>query len=267
MSRLGLALTAALLCATSALAQEQPVSCLILPWDSVDLAAPTSGVVAEVLVERGQAVKAGQLLVRLDNATQNAYLATVKAKAADDSQLKQAEVRLEIAKSSVARNKPIFEKKLLKGDEWDQIVGTSQLAEIETEAARHALELAALEVARAEAAIAQTRIYSPHDGVVMDINVSVGEAAGNAPLATLAVIDPLKVELFVASQSYGAWKAGQKVSLNGSNAPGTRLEAVVKAVDPVADAGTGILRVQLELPNPDFAILAGQQCQIVTAVQ
>ena len=113
MTRLGLALTAALFCATSALAQEQPVSCLILPWDSVDLAAPTSGVVAEVLVERGQAVKAGQLLVRLDDATQNAYLATVKAKAADDSQLKQAEVRLEIAKSSVARNKPIFEKKLL----------------------------------------------------------------------------------------------------------------------------------------------------------
>ena len=52
-------------------------------------------------------------------------------------------------------------------------------------------------------------------------------------------------------------------ALRGGQAPESLLEAQVKAVDPVADAGTGILRVQLELPNPDFAILAGQQCQLV----
>lgn len=259
-------LLAALISAAPASAQQQPVSCLILPWDTVDMAAPTSGVVADVLIERGQSVHAGDLLVRLDDATQASYLATVKARAADDSQLRQAQVRLEIANASVERNRPVFEKKLLKGDEWDQINGSRQLAEIETEAAKHALEFARLEVVRAEAALAQTRIYAPADAVVMDVNVSVGEAAGNTPLASLAVIDPLKVELFVAAQDYASWQAGQPVTLRGSQAPTVDLNATVKAVDPVADAGTGILRVQLELPNPQLQILAGQQCQLASAV-
>jgi membrane fusion protein (multidrug efflux system) len=253
---------AAVLYAGPALAQEQPVSCLILPDDTIELAAPISGVVAEVLVERGQSVKAGDLVVRLDDVTQAAYLETVKAKAQDDTQLRQAEVRLEIARASVDRNRPVFEKRLLRGDEWDQIIGTGRLAEIEADAARHALDQARLEVARAEAALAQTRVYAPVDAVVLDIAVSVGEAAGNSPLASLAVIDPLKVELFVGASSYADWTPGQTVSLHGSQSPEKQLQAVVKTVDPVADAGTGILRVQLELPNPEFAILAGQQCEL-----
>ena len=255
-------IVAALLCAPAA-AQEQPVSCLILPWDNVELAAPTAGVVAEVLVERGKPVAAGELVIRLDDSIQAAYLATVKAKAADDSQLRQAEVRLEIANASVERNRSIFEKGLLKGDDWDQIQGASRLAAIEAEAARQALALARLEVVRAEAALGQTRVHAPTDAVVMDVLVSVGEAAGASPLAVLAVIDPLKVELFVGADTYSSWQAGQQVTLRGGQAPESLLEAQVKAVDPVADAGTGILRVQLELPNPDFAILAGQQCQLV----
>ena len=262
----GLAVLAAILTpAIPAQAQDQPVSCLIVPWETISLAAPTQGVVAEVLAERGQSVKAGDLLVRLDDTMQATYLATVKAKAEDDTGLQQAEVKLDIANASLARNKPLFNQKLIKGDEWDQITGTAKLDAIDVDAAKQALVQAQLEVARAQAAVDQTRIRAPADAVVIDVMVSAGEAAGTAPLASLAIIDPLKVELFVKAASYAQWKVGQTVDLRGSQAPETTLNARVKSVDPVADAGTGVVRVQLELPNPGLKILAGQQCGLGNA--
>lgn len=252
-------------CALPALAQDQPVSCLIVPWQTIALAAPTSGVVSQVLVERGQSVKSGDLVIKLDDLMQASYLATVAAKADDDTQLQQAEVKLDIANASLERNKPLFAQKLIKGDEWGQIEGAAKLAALDVDAAKAALTQAKLEVARAQAALDQTRIRAPADAVVVDVMVAAGEAAGNSPLASLAIIDPLKVELFVHATSFAAWKVGAAVDLHGSQSPETLLHATVKSVDPVADAGTGVVRVQLQLPNPDLKILAGQQCAMADA--
>ncbi len=256
-------LTAA--CALPAVAQDQPVSCLIVPWQTIALATPTPGVVSQVLAERGQSVKAGALVIKLDDSMQSTYLATVEAKADDDTALQQAQVKLDIANASVDRNKPLFAQKLIKGDEWGQIVGTAKLAAIDVQAAKAALAQAKLEVARAQAALDQTQIKSPADAVVVDVMVAAGEAAGNSPLASLAIIDPLKVELFVHAATYASWKVGAAVDLRGSQAPDVVLHATVKSVDPVADAGTGVVRVQLQLPNPDLKILAGQQCAMADA--
>jgi multidrug efflux pump subunit AcrA (membrane-fusion protein) len=210
-------------------------------------------------------VKAGDLVIRLDDSMQSTYLATVKAKADDDTALQQSEVRLDVANASLERNKPLFAQKLIKGDEWGQIQGAAKLAALDVDAAKQTLLQAGLEVNRAEAALDQTRIRAPADAVVVDVMVSAGEAAGNTPLASLAIIDPLKVELFVHAASYASWKVGAPIDLHGSQAPDAVLHAHVKSVDPVADAGTGVVRVQLELPNPDFKILAGQQCGLATA--
>lgn len=254
-------LAASLLAAAPAAGQEA-MSCLILPWETIELAAPTQGIVAEILTARGAAVAKGDLIIRLDDSVQRAYYETVEARAADHSQLEQARVRRDIAHASVERNRSLFEQKLIQGDAWDQIQGASALADIDVMAAENALHLAELEVARAAAALEQTRIFAPTDAMVLDVPVSVGEAAGTGPLANLAVVDPLRIELFVGVESYAAWQVGAKILVRGSQAPEQPLEATVVAVDSVADAGTGVLRVLLEVPNPDRAILAGQQCTL-----
>ncbi|RUT30257.1 efflux RND transporter periplasmic adaptor subunit [Arsenicitalea aurantiaca] len=243
-----------------AMGQESAVSCLILPWETIELAAPTEGIVTAIHAERGETVAEGQLLVQLNDALQRAYLATVSARAGDESALRQAQVRVNFTQSAVERNRPLFNAKLMTADEWEQVLGSHEIALIEVEAARAALDQARLEVDRAEVALAQTRITAPADAVVLERLSSVGEAAGGEPVMRLVVIDRLRVELFVSAESHQRWTNGRTVEILARFPSEARHTATVTAVDPVSDAGTGILRVQLALDNSDRQILAGQQC-------
>lgn len=238
------------------------VSCLVLPWETVALAASTDGIVAEILVDRGDAVEEGQLVVRLNDSVQRAYLATVQARAENTTVVEQADIRLAIAQSTLERNRVLFERQQITGDEWDRIRGTYEISVVELEAAREELRQAELEVRRAEVALEQTRVYAPSDAVVLQRLVSVGERTSPEPLLELAVIDRLRVEIFARAGSYGAWQTGHTIRLAVQFPEPAEVEARVRTVNPVSDAATGVIGVQLEVDNADGRILAGQQCRL-----
>ncbi|WP_164730640.1 efflux RND transporter periplasmic adaptor subunit [Pelagibacterium montanilacus] len=242
------------------------VSCLVLPWDVVDLAAPGDGIVAEMAVERGDEVREGELLVRLADRLQLANLALAEARAADTSQVDLAEIRLDIAQSSYDRNLPLFERQQVTGDEWDRIRGTRDLAQVELDAAREAGELARIEVERAQASLELTRVYAPADAVVLQRGVSVGETTAGAVLLQLAVIDRLRVEVFAQARSFAAWQEGETIPVAVNLPEPAQIDARVRAVNAVSDAGTGVIGVQLELDNGDGAVLPGQPCTLAEPV-
>ena len=60
--------TGAVLLTKAALATPlDPVSCLIEPYQTVELSTPVAGILAEVAVDRGDLVAAGQVVARLDS--------------------------------------------------------------------------------------------------------------------------------------------------------------------------------------------------------
>lgn len=238
------------------------VSCLVLPWETVALAASTDGIVAEILVDRGDTVQEGQLVVRLNDTVQRAYLATVEARAENMTTIEQAEIRLAIAESALERNRTLFERQQITGDEWDRIRGTFEISQVELEAAREEVRQAELEVRRAEVALEQTRVYAPSDAVVLQRLVAVGERTSPEPLLELAVIDSLRVEIFARAASYNAWRIGHAVKLVVQFPEAVEIEGRVRTVNPVSDAATGVIGIQLEVDNADRAILAGQQCRL-----
>ncbi len=242
------------------------VSCLVLPWETIDLAAAIDGIVDELLVERGDVVQAGELLVRLNDDVQQAYYDTMKARAEDSTAVQQAQIRMDVAGASLDRNRALFERQQVTADQWDQIRGAYEVAVVELEAARAARHLAQLEVARAETAIRQTQVRAPSEAVVLARSVAVGERIGVDPLLKLAVIKKLRVEVFARAASYAAWIVGDTVQLVIQHPAPRRIEARIRAVDPVSDAGTGVVGVQMEVDNADVAILAGQQCGLADFV-
>jgi multidrug efflux pump subunit AcrA (membrane-fusion protein) len=82
------------------------------------------------------------------------------------------------------------------------------------------------------------------------------------PIAKLAEIDPLNVEVILPVTLYGRIKVGMRAQVVPEQPIGGRHEASVKVVDRVIDAASGTFGVRLQLPNPGNRIPAGVKCRV-----
>lgn len=124
--------------------------------------AEVTAEVVKLLVEEGDWVSKGQILVKLDSTEQFAAyqraLANVGAQRAD----------LEFKKEQLRRKKELYEKGLISRENFENIA-------TEVELASSILENARTELGRAKRSLERTTIRSPIPGTVMDINKEEGE--------------------------------------------------------------------------------------------
>jgi multidrug efflux pump subunit AcrA (membrane-fusion protein) len=101
--------------------------------------------------------------------------------------------------------------------------------------------------------------------VVVDVLQKPGEFATSdvrTPIAKLAEIDPLNVEVILPVSLYGKIKTGQRAKVIPEQPIGGRHDATVRVVDRVIDAASGTFGVRLQLANPGYRIPAGVRCRI-----
>lgn len=134
----------------------------------VMVSAEESGLIREVLVERGAAVRSGQALARVDDALLR-------------NQVDEARARADLARETWERRRRLFE---------DDGVG-NELAYLE---ARYGAEQAEAAARALEERLARTVIRAPFDGVVENREVEVGSmvSPGTATFRIVEV-DPIKV--------------------------------------------------------------------------
>ena len=103
----------ALAAPTASQAQSLPVSCSVKPSEIIEISSVLSGVVAEVMVARGERVAAGQPILRLDADLRRAELAVAQrraeltaglaaAEAERDTRLRQVD-RMRVSRSASVR--------------------------------------------------------------------------------------------------------------------------------------------------------------------
>lgn len=93
--------------------------------------------------------------------------------------------------------------------------------------------------------------------------MSPGEYAyEQAPVMTVAEIDPLHVEVYVPVDHYGSIETGMTSEVRPQEPIGGTYDAEVTTVDRVFDAASGTFGVRLELPNPDYELPAGVRCRV-----
>ena len=216
-------------------ARAEKYECLVEPYVDVQISSGVPGVLAEVLVDRGDLVKQGQVLARLHSEVEKAQLELVKA-------------RGEFAERQVERNAELYLKQMISPHEKD---------ELETEA-----HLLRLELREAEERLRLRTARSPIDGVVVERFYSAGEFVSEDPILRLAQIDPLRVEVAVPVLLYGKLRVGMRGSVEWEAPVSGVHEARVTVVDPIVDAASGTIGVRLELPNPDHRLPAGTKCWV-----
>jgi RND family efflux transporter MFP subunit len=238
--------------------------CVIEPHLSVDLSTSVDGIVEEVLVDRGDVVRAGDVLVRLESGVEQAAVQQARLRTDQMAEVDLARERLLFARKKQTRTLQLYTDNAISEFTKDEVDLEVETALLEVKRAIEFRERAMLDLDRALEILKLRTILSPIDGVVVERLVAKGEAIGEQQtvLLKLVQIDPLNVELIVPASEFGSISLGMTVTVRpGFPVDGT-VDARIIIIDPIIDASSGTFGVRATLPNPGFRIPAGLTCRV-----
>ena len=252
------------LCCVPLLAQAANFECMLEPNQIIEVRSVVEGLIQRVYVQRGDDVRAGQVLVELDAAVERSAAAAAKFRAEADGREAASRNRLEYASRKTDRSTELHNLKFISAQARDDSETERILAQAELKDAQENKELARLDYQRAADLLKMKTLRSPFNGVVMDRMLNPGDVAeagtGRKPILKLAQIDPLRVEVVLPPATFGKIRVGMKGLVMPEN--GGQYPAQVKVVDRVFDSASGTYGIRLELANPKGALPGGMRCQV-----
>ena len=219
---------------TNALASGPVITGSILPERNADLRAEISAVVVQVLKENGEAVKRGDVLVRLDEtAIRDGLTSADEATRAAGQSLDQSERQYQ-------RMKTLRTSGMTSTQSVED-------AEIKRNNAQSDLAAAKSRSVTARQQLDRTVVRAPFDGIVSERKTSNGDTAAVGK-ELIKVIDPasMRFEGLVGADKVGAVKVGQAVRFAINGYPNQTFVGRVKRIDPAADAVTRQVPVLVE---------------------
>jgi membrane fusion protein (multidrug efflux system) len=229
-------------------------------FQDVDIRARVEGFLESVNFREGSLVRKGSLLYQIDSKPFEAALAGAKADQAT------AEARLEKAKNDVTRYTPLAAKQAVSQQELDNARAAQDAATSQVEAAKAAVDKAALD-------LGYTKITAAIDGLVGITALKPGNLVGRGEstlLTTISQIDPILVRVAATEADYLRYSKEQSGRQTGESpvssgitltlADGSRYPQTgkVDSVDRAVDPTTGTLGIQIRFPNPDLLLRPGQ---------
>ena len=236
-------------------------TCFVEPSEVIDLGSPVTGIIDEVLVDRSSRVKAGDIVVKLENVVEQTNLRLAQAQAGFTGEIAEQKLRREYATQKYQRASAMHARKAVTLDLLEESEADLKLTEKQLEKARHNHTIAKLEYERAQRLLEMRNIRSPVDGVVIDKLSAPGEFVKDEPLVRIAQLDPLKVEVILPVDSFGEISKGDVIPVS-IPMTGQTHDADVHVVDEVIEAASGTYRITLKIPNPDLSIPSGMRCDL-----
>lgn len=240
------------------------------------------GAVTSLRVVEGDRVRAGQLLIEIENRDAAAQLQKAQAglREAEES-LTEVDQSIEAAKSARAaadagrqlaqatynRYQTLLERKSISQQEFDEVRAKRQVADAEAERAERMLQMmtakrnqvrARIDQAKADIANAQVyvgygRIYSPINGLVTAKTTELGStAAPGAPLLTIENGDSYRLEANVEESKFGRIRRGDRALVTIDSLGLRDVEARVDEIVPTADPSSRSYVVKVDLPGREL---------------
>ena len=148
----------------------------IQPEIEVKISSEVSGEIIALPIKEGEAVKKGQLLVRINPELYTSGLErTVSNYSGTQAGLSQADANFKEAQASYNRNKTLFDKGIISRSDWDKAIASFEVAKANKQSAYHNVQSAGASVKEAKENLGRTAIYAPADGTISMLNVELGE--------------------------------------------------------------------------------------------
>ncbi|WP_394850780.1 efflux RND transporter periplasmic adaptor subunit [Pendulispora brunnea] len=203
-----------------------------------DIAADASGKVLATFVERGQAVRKGESLARLDSR------AAVISVSATEAQSNQVKANLEQAQRECERVKHLLETSAISQAEYDRT--TSQCS-----STQWSLAAAEAQHENARKLLGDSNLRAPFDGVIGERYVSVGQyVKPETKVASIYAPDPLRLELTVPEAQAGMIQPDMKLTFSVTAFGDEKFSGTVRYVSPHIRESSRDLVVEAIVPNP-----------------
>ena len=205
---------------------------LIAGKDSSRLSFKVGGIVAELAVREGAAVRRGQLLATIEQVEVAA-------------QLEQARLLKEKAERDLARGERLY---------GDEVITLEQVQDLRTQA-----QIAGAGFKQASFNRQYASIVAPHDGLVQKRFVELRQqVTPGQPIFTVSSTDAGYVlRVAVADRDIVRAHLGDQVSVTLDAFPGQILKAQVSELAAAADQGTGMFALEARLSDPPERLSAG----------
>lgn len=256
----------AMLFSSELLAQTQEpaqLNCRIEPSVTVEMSSAVEGVISEVLVDKNDVVKKGDILARLDAGLESATAELRRVQSELTSDVQAQQLALEFSERSLTRVKDLYEKKAASFSELDKLKTEHAIAQQQLQQALDRKRQAELEYKRSLADLQRRTLVSPIDGVVVERLKEPGEHIDFEPVLKLAKLDPLRVEVYAPASLYGKVKPGIKATVIPELGGDSRSYAAeVTLVDQVIDGPSNTFGIRLAFPNPGNRLPSGLKCRV-----
>lgn len=229
----------------------------VTPVRRAVVAGEVEGRVAELFVDEGDTVRAGDVLVRLDSTTTELDLAASRAQRAE------AQARLVRFESELRRISDLRERGAISEREYEQAIA-------DRDAQAQTVTRIESEAARLEELIARAEIRAPFAGQISQVHAELGEwNERGGDIVTLVDLSEVEVtvnspERYVA-QVEQARLDGIEVTVEFEALSG-RYSGRVKAIIPQANPQARTFPVIVLVPNPDGLIRAGMSARVLAQV-
>lgn len=248
----------------------------ISPNQVVNIFSRVDGYIAKLHVDKGDFVRANQLLVEIDHTD---YQHAVN----------QAKANLAAAKARVAQQDAVVRNAKLTFDRMqtlikDQFVSRQDLdnAEVNFDAARAAQESLQAQVnqmdvalAQAETKLAYSYIRAPFAGYIAERNLDTGSYVSSATASTstmsrgimsLHEIDIVRILIEVVERDIPLVKIGQKAELRAEAYPDQIFQGTVTRIVQALNRATRTMTVEVDLLNRDRRLKGGMFARVEVLV-
>jgi RND family efflux transporter MFP subunit len=241
--------------------------------------ARADGYIRRRLVDIGDHVTAGQPLAEIEAPELDQQVLQAKAN------VQQAQAALDQAVANEQQGKSNLELARVTAQRWGSLVAAGVVSKQDNDqyqaqyqsqiAGVNALEKAILaqraNIAAAEANLARLNemqgyriVKAPFAGVITLRNVDVGAlvTTGSTMLYRIAQTGTLRTYVNVPQANSSSIHAGQKALVSVTNLPGRTFTGTVARTANSLDPSSRTLLVEVQVPNPDGALMPGMYAQV-----
>ncbi|WP_439650722.1 efflux RND transporter periplasmic adaptor subunit [Polynucleobacter hallstattensis] len=197
----------------------------------VELSTEIGGLVQNVSIRSGMDVKEGELLIKLNDASDVAQLNSLKA-LADLAQVINERDRQQLEIQAISKN--VFDTS--KAD------AKSKQAQVEQQTAL----------------VAKKNLKAPFSGRVGIVMINPGQFVNPGDkLLTLQTLDPIFVDFNLPQSNAEQIQVGQEIVVTTDAFKGAGFTGKITAISPKVDTSTRNIQIEAQLANPDKKILPG----------
>lgn len=232
--------------------------------DTSPLSPKVAGSVNQVLVDIGDRVEAGEVVIKLDRTNLALGVKQMRAAlAAARATIPQAEASYEHAEKEYRRAIELLKERVIPQSRFDVSEAAYKSAKeaVSSAKALHDQAKAALEIALEH--LKNTEIRSPISGHVVERNVEIGQAvAPGSRLLRIVDQTSLNLDADLPEADIGRFAIGTAAVITTDAFSEHEFSGKVTVVNPMVDQKTRTFRMRIEVPNPLGKLVDGMFARV-----